>query len=101
MAQRQQLHELLVALLGSNNVYFQPPEDTKLTYPCLIYYLNDHKFVYANNKPYKGTKRYQLTFIGRDPDSDVHDKIVALPLCRFERSFTTSFLTHYVYNIFF
>lgn len=37
MANRLNLHEEFATLLGSNNVYFQPPESVKLNYPCIKY----------------------------------------------------------------
>ena len=45
MDRRLQLHEELCSVLGSRNVYFQPPETIKLTYPCIIY----SKYVFVMN----------------------------------------------------
>ena len=82
MARRIDLHNLLVDLLGSTNVYFQPPETVKLQYPCIIYnrVTNDTKF--ANSKPYTITRKYFVLVIDANPDSDIPDKISALPKCK-------------------
>lgn len=101
MAQRLDLQELLVGLLGTTNVYFQPPPSFKMNYPCIVYNRDNLDMKYANNKPYKNKKRYQITVISSDPDNDISDKIETLPLCSFERFFTADDLNHYVYNLFF
>jgi hypothetical protein len=101
MAQRLELQAFLVSLLGSGNVYFQPPPTVKMQYPCIIYkrvYLNTD---FADNKPYKHKKRYQLTVVDPNPDSDIHEKVAALPMCSYDRFYTADNLNHDVYNLFF
>ena len=34
---RNDLQKLLVEVLGSKNVYFQPPESVKMKYPAIVY----------------------------------------------------------------
>lgn len=101
MRPRTELHNLLVAILGSEEVYFQPPATVKLTYPCIIYKRNAADTKFANNKPYMHEKRYQVTVIDKDPDSPIPDKIAALPKCLFDRFFTADNLNHDVFNIYF
>ena len=38
---REELHELLVSVLGSRNVYFQPPESIRMQYPAIVYARNN------------------------------------------------------------
>jgi hypothetical protein len=101
MALRSDLHELLKTLLGSDHVYFQPPETVKLTYPCIIYERNRVNTRHANDLPYLLKKRYQVIVIDRDPDSEIPDKVANLPLCSFDRFYTADNLNHDVYNLFF
>lgn len=101
MAQRLELQSLLETLLGSRNVYFQPPPTVMLQYPCIIYNRDYINTDYAANKPYKHKKRYQITVIDRNPDSDIHEKVAALPLCSYDRFYTADNLNHDVYNLFF
>ena len=101
MAQRLELQTLLVTLLGSKNVYFQPPPSVKLKYPCIIYERDSRDTEFANNKPYKHKKRYQITVVDLNPDSDIHEKVAALPLCSYSRFYTADNLNHDVYNLFF
>ncbi len=76
MAQRLELQVLLVSLLGSSNVYFQPPPTVKMQYPCIIYKRDRINADFADNKPYKHKRRYQVTVIDLDPDSIIHEKVV-------------------------
>lgn len=101
MAQRQQLHDILVDLLGSSNVYFQPPASLTMKYPCIIYKRDDSRVAHANNAPYNRRKRYQVTVIDRNPDSDIPDKVADLPLCVFDRFYAADNLNHDVYQLFF
>lgn len=101
MATRLELQALLVALLESANVYFQPPPTVKIQYPCIIYKRDNIVTAFADNKPYKYKKRYQLTIVDTNPDSDIHEKVATLPLCSYDRFYTADNLNHDVYNLFF
>jgi hypothetical protein len=101
MAPRLELQALLVGLLGSSNVYFQPPTSLQMQYPCIIYKRDSINTVFADNQPYKGKKRYQVIAVDRDPDSDIHDKLAALPLCSHDRTYAADDLNHDVFNLFF
>lgn len=101
MAPRLELQALLVSLLGSNNVYFQPPPSLNMSYPCIVYKRDYQDSDFANNKPYKHKKRYLVTVIDRDPDSDIPDKVRELPMCVYDRFYTADNLNHDVFNLFF
>lgn len=101
MAQRPELQTLLVSLLGSDNVYFQPPPTVKMKYPCIIYHRDYKVTEYSNNVPYKHKTRYQVIVVDANPDSDIHDKVASLPLCAYVRFYTADNLNHDVYNLFF
>ncbi len=101
MGDRADLHDILKEALGSDYVYFQPPNSIQLEYPCIIYKRDRSNTKFANDKPYTNTKRYQIIVIDRDPDSEIPDKIAALPMCLFDRFYTVDKLNHDVYNIFF
>jgi hypothetical protein len=101
MPSRLELQSLLLDLLGSSNVYFQPPSNVQMQYPAIVYKRDDIRTEFADNKPYKHKKRYQVTVMDRDPDSDIHEKVAALPLCSYDRSYTADNLNHDVFNLFF
>lgn len=101
MATRLELQVLLVSLLGSNNVYFQPPASIQMKYPCIVYKIDRLNTTYANNEPYNHTTRYQVTVIDRNPDSPIRDRVGALPMSSHERNFAVDQLNHDVYTLFF
>jgi len=82
------------------NVYFQPPPDKQLEYPCLVYELEDIQVRSADNGPYSIMDRYQVTFIRHEPDSPVIRELLGLPFSSFSRHFATSGLNHDVFVIY-
>ena len=102
MASRLELHNELKALLGSNNVYFQPPESEKIKYDCFVYKLSDILGRHANNKNYSHFKRYEVTLITKKADNDLIDSIILhFPYCIYNRSFTSEYLYHHVFYIYY
>lgn len=101
MGQRLDLQALLEEILGSKNVYFQPPENVKLNYPCIIYSRERITIEHADNIPYLKNKRYQVIVIYRDPDSDIPDKISEIPTCIFDRHYVLDNLYHDAFNLYF
>lgn len=97
----EELQFLLETLLGSKNVYFQPPEDRKLSYPCIVYQLDYVKPIYADSIPYNNAKRYLVTYIDKSPDQYIPDKIAMLPLSSFNRFYISDNLNHYAYRLYF
>jgi hypothetical protein len=101
MAPRLDLHDILVGILGSPNVYYQPPPSVFMKYPAIVYRRDDVDTTHANNKPYINTKRYQVTVIDPNVDSEIPGRIAELPSCTFDRFYTAENLNHDVFNIFF
>jgi hypothetical protein len=98
---REELHRILVDILGSRNVYFQPPESIKLKYPCIIYERSYIQTVKADNTKYIEIKEYTVTVIDEDPDSEIPDKLIKLPYCSFSRHFVYDNLNHDVFTLYF
>lgn len=101
MAPRPELQSLLEELLGTRNVYFQPPANIQMSYPAIVYQRDNAKTEFAGNKPYTINKRYMVTVIDRNPDSLIPDKIAALPLCDHNRNYVANNLHHDVFNLYF
>lgn len=101
MGLRVDLQKILEEILGSRNVYFQPPESVKIKYPAIIYDLDYVKIQHGDDFPYIKKKRYSVTLITKDPDNTIVDDIMELETCSFERFFTSNNLNHYVFNIYF
>lgn len=96
---RMQLHELLLTFVP--NVYFQPPANVQMKYPCIVYNVDSLDSKFADNGPYLHTKRYLVTGIDPDPDSAIFDLISALPLCSFSQRFVVDNLYHSAFSLFF
>jgi hypothetical protein len=101
MAPKQQLEAKLKEILGSDAVYFQPPEDFQLSYPCIIYKRSNIRSSHADNQPYKLENQYSITVIDPDSGSTIPDKVAQLPRCVFERNFGSDYLYHNIFNIMF
>ncbi len=98
---RVELQWLLEKLLESRNVYFQPPESLKLNYPCIVYERSEIRTEFANNESYLKQKRYTLTVIDEDPDSEIPDRVQNLKYCNFDRHFVSDNLNHDVFTLYF
>ena len=101
MDRRPSLQALLVSILGSNNVYFQPPPTIKMNYPCIVYNRSTGDSQYDDNKAYMFKLRYTVTYIDRKPENKVVEKLALLPLCRYDRFYTADGLNHDVFDLYY
>lgn len=101
MDRRLELQALLESILGARNVYFQPPADFLMSYPCIVYSRDRKDEKFADNLLYTGTKCYRVTIIDRDPDSAIPDKVSEIPLSSFVTHFKVDQLNHDIYNVYF
>lgn len=100
MASRLKLQEEFEAILGSKNVYFQPP--AHMSYPCIKYSWAGMDTKRADNIIYKNTRRYEVTVIDYDPDSTIPEKILNhFQRCSFDRSFPSNNLSHFVLTLYY
>lgn len=103
MAQRLDLQLELEDLMGANAmVKYQPSPNYKLTYPCCIYKQSNGKTIFASNMPYTFTKKYQVTIIDRNPDTDYVEKMAMhFPMCVMDRAYAADDLNHYVFTLYY
>ena len=101
MGTRLELHEVLCNIIGSRNVYYQPPESIKMNYPAIVYSRNDIFNKHGDGIPYMQSVSYQVTVIDKDPDSTIVSDIAKLPYCRFNRHFTSDNLNHDVFTLYY
>lgn len=100
MKSRESLDTTLRAILGTGNVYFQPPESVKISYPCIIYDRTDYYDQHADNIKYRTARRYTIKAIYKNPDNKLPDKINELPMCSFDRQYIADNLYHDIFNIY-
>lgn len=102
MADRRiELQRVLEEVLGSGNVYFQPPENLKMKYDCIVYERSRIEALYASNAPYRLLDRYQVTAIYKNPDSELPRRLAMLPMCSHDRHFTADNLNHDIFNLYY
>lgn len=101
MDKRLKLHEVLVGILGSRNVYYQPPANVKMNYPAIRYERASIDNAPADNRTYKQDNLYQITVIDPNPDSRIVYRVSQLPRIRFDRHYTADNLNHDVFTLYF
>lgn len=102
MASRLSLHEELCKTLGTRNVYFNPPESIKMTYPAIRYKLNRKLILSANNKNYTKFNSYSVTVIDKNPDSAIPDDLIEkFEMIDYDTCFVKDNLNHYVFTLFY
>jgi hypothetical protein len=57
------------------NVYFQPPSNITMKYPCIVYNKTGKYKTSANDATYQKMQEYQLTVIEKDPDGIIADLV--------------------------
>ena len=101
MDRRPELHRKLESLLGSRNVYFQPPESVKLVYPCIIYTLGRIDIFHADDFGYASKRAYDVIVVSKDPDCPIIEELSTWPLCSFDRFYTADNLNHWTFRIYY
>ena len=100
MADRLELHSVLQELLGSSNVYYQPPESIKMQYDAIRYSKKTVDSKYANDRKYSMIDCYEIIVISRLPDNPVIKKLLSLPYCSYDRHYVADNLHHDVLTIY-
>jgi len=101
MSSRIELHQKLVDILGTNNVYFQPPATIRMNYPAIVYHRSDKNEKFANDELYLGKTSYTVTVIEKNPDSLIPDKVAKLPFTSFSSFFVADDLNHDVFSVYY
>ena len=101
MADRVELQYLLEDILGSRNVYFQPPPSVRLQYPAIVYSRTSIDNLSANDRVYKQDTAYEVVVIEHDPDSKIVYDISKLPMCRHLRHYVEDNLYHDAFRIYY
>lgn len=97
---RTELQTKLEELLGSSNVYFQPPENFRMQYPAIVYSRDSSWDIWGDNGKYLLYRGYQIALIGLDPDSPILDRLEFLPMCSYSRHFNADGLNHDIFVIY-
>lgn len=99
---RLSLSDKFHAIEGLSGVYFQPPKSIKMQYPCVIYHGEGMSAKYADNHIYIGRRKYTVTIVDKNPDSELPNKLLgAFSMISFDRSYTADNLNHFVFTLYY
>lgn len=101
MGSRLDLQTKLETLLGSKNVYYQPPASVRMNYPAIVYSRSNIENRHADDDVYMQAYFYEVIVIDEDPDSEIIENISKLPGCRFDRHYTSDNLNHDVFTLYY
>lgn len=94
-------HFLEEDILGGDEVYYQRPASKNMSYPAIVYDLSTVTNIYADNDVYQRHKAYEITVIDRNPDSEITEKMLGVPLCKWNRRYKADNLYHDVFLLYF
>ena len=99
MAERLKLQALLKTYC--DNVYYQPPENVSLKYPCIIYTRSNIDNIVADDDTYCQNICYDITVITLNPDDDIVMNLSRLPRIKFGRHYVSDTLHHDTFSLYF
>ncbi len=94
MGTRLELQTKLEEALGSDHVYYQPPESKKIEYPAIIYSKSNIEKNNADNTAYRFKTRYTVTIVDRRPDNSLIKEMLLWPYCSYDRHYISENLNH-------
>lgn len=98
---RLKLQSDLEEILGSRNVYFQPPSSISMEYPCIVYSYSDYMEVHSDNITYFERDKYSVVLISKDPLPEIElRKLKDMPYSSFERHYSSDNLHHFAYVVY-
>ena len=86
----------------TSNVYYQPPKNVRMEYPCIVYNLSDIDTISANNSHYSLNNGYMVTVIDRNHDSMIATQLIeSFPMSNLQSTFIQDNLHHWVIQIYY
>lgn len=98
---RLELQKLLLSILGTKYVYFQPPSTIHMKYPCIVYERSRIEGEHADNLVYRSLIKYTVTAIYTDPDSTLPLEIAKIRTAKHSSHFVNDNLYHDVFEIYY
>ena len=101
MANRLDLQSKFEQLLGSRNVYYDPPANVQMKYDAIRYSKKRPDVKHANDKKYQTMNCYEVIVIARMPDHPVINQLLELSYCEYDRHYVANNLHHDVLTIYY
>ena len=84
------------------NVYFQPPENIKMKYPCIRYEFSNLDILHADNEKWLSTGvNYKVILITASQNPKAFDDIMSFKYCSFDHVIFSNGLYNYHFNLYF
>lgn len=83
----------------TQHVYYQDPGNISMIYPCIVYSREGADTKYANGYVYGGTYEYKVTFMSKNPDDPILDKMSRDVRLRYDTEYKADGIYHCVFNI--
>lgn len=93
------LRSIVKQRCGSENVYYQPPANLRLKYPCICYKREKIRSPKADDRVYIQTFHYSVTVIDTKPDSEMIAAMSMLERAAYDRNFVSDNLYHDVFSV--
>lgn len=93
------LRSIVKARCGAENVYYQPPANLRMKYPCICYSRAKIRNRPADDRIYRQTVDYTITVIDTKPDSEMTAAVSMLEQCAHDRLFVSDNLYHDVFTL--
>lgn len=99
------LRDILQEIIGPDGyVYYNPSTSIRLQYDCFIFSRNNTSTSRADNKAYRKTPRWTITYVcrdGRDTDILIDKMLETFKWCTHETCYKANNLEHNVFNLYF
>lgn len=100
MGNRIGLHNELKTICP--NVYFQPPSNITMAYPCIVYRKSGKMRLYGSDVIHFSKQEYVITVMDKNPDTEIPDRIEsALPYCGVDQHYTVDNLNHVILSLYY
>ena len=101
MKTRAEVQKLLEEVLGSKNVYFQPPPNTSIKYPCFVFKFNKFHRRNADNTPYILTGCWEVHHMYKSVNNDLKEKMLFIaPWVEYDRRIVADGVYNDYYTIY-
>ena len=86
----------------TKHVYFNPPPDFQMEFPCIVYEESRPTNYHADNVRYFHFTRWKVTTMTQDPEAlDLAPKVAELPHCTLDGSpFRSDNVVHHVFELY-
>lgn len=96
---RIKVRDILIGIIGTGKVWYQTPDQSKLTYPCIRYDYAGPRNTYADNGKYIVRHAFTVTLMTDNPLDELVDELMELKNSEYDRPYKSEGIYHHVYTI--